>query len=75
MELKALCTWLRANSSGVYRPANDAADAIERLADALVSRMDGEKDHEISEETGLPDNDCLKIAEVRAEAARLVYGA
>ena len=27
-----LCTWLRANSSGIYRPAADAADEIEYIA-------------------------------------------
>ena len=29
-----LCAWLRANSSGIYRPATDAADEIEQLAAA-----------------------------------------
>ena len=29
-----LCAWLRANSSGDYRPAADAADEIEQLAAA-----------------------------------------
>lgn len=29
-----LCAWLRANSSGIYRPAADAADEIEYLAKA-----------------------------------------
>ena len=29
-----LCAWLRANSSGVYRPAAEAADEIEHLAAA-----------------------------------------
>ena len=27
-----LCKWLRENSSGIYRPASDAADEIEHLA-------------------------------------------
>tara|TARA_R110002050_G_scaffold106937_1_gene217118 strand:- start:2276 stop:2473 length:198 start_codon:yes stop_codon:yes gene_type:complete len=31
MKRKDLCTWLRANSSGVYRPAAEAAAEIERL--------------------------------------------
>lgn len=30
-----LCAWLRANSSGIYWPAADAADEIERLEAAL----------------------------------------
>jgi len=29
-----LCAWLRANSSGIYRPAGEAADEIEMLAAA-----------------------------------------
>ena len=29
-----LCAWLRANSSGIYRPAAEAADEIEYLARA-----------------------------------------
>lgn len=29
-----LCAWLRANSSGIYRPAAEAADEIEHLAAA-----------------------------------------
>jgi alkylhydroperoxidase/carboxymuconolactone decarboxylase family protein YurZ len=29
-----LCAWLRANSSGDYRPAAEAADEIEHLAEA-----------------------------------------
>lgn len=31
LEQKELCEWLRNNSSGVYRPAAQAADEIERL--------------------------------------------
>ena len=31
MEDKDLCSWLRENSSGVYRPAEIAADRIEEL--------------------------------------------
>lgn len=74
MELSELCKWLRANSSGTYRPSAEAADAIERLAWALASRMDGEKDHEIQENTGLSAEDSRCIAEARAEASRLVFG-
>ena len=29
-----LCAWLRANSSGIYRPAAEAADEIEMLSAA-----------------------------------------
>lgn len=32
MELNELCILLRLNSSGIYRPAAEAADAIERMA-------------------------------------------
>jgi hypothetical protein len=35
MNRTELCAWLRANSSGIYRPAADAAAEIERLEDAL----------------------------------------
>jgi hypothetical protein len=31
MDPTELCMWLRANSSGIYRPAAEAADEIERL--------------------------------------------
>lgn len=30
-----LCVWLRSNSSGIYRPAAEAADEIELLASEL----------------------------------------
>lgn len=32
MSRSELCAWLRANSSGIYRPAANAADDIEALA-------------------------------------------
>ena len=32
MSRTELCAWLRANSSGAYRPAAEAADEIEHLA-------------------------------------------
>jgi hypothetical protein len=38
MTKQELCEWLRANSSGIYRPAAEAADTIERL-DALCREM------------------------------------
>lgn len=31
MDSKELCAWLRENSSGIYRPANEAATLIEIL--------------------------------------------
>lgn len=34
MSRTELCAWLRANSSGCYRPAADAADEIEMLSSA-----------------------------------------
>lgn len=34
MTLTELCGWLRANSSGIYRPAAEAAEEIEHLAAA-----------------------------------------
>ena len=70
--LLELCTWLRANSSGVYRPAAEAADVIEHLAHALTDIMDGMPDHDIAGETGLPPADCDRIARVRAEASALL---
>jgi hypothetical protein len=35
MNDKKLCEWLRANSSGTYRPSAEAATRIETLKDAL----------------------------------------
>lgn len=35
VETPELCAWLRENSSGIYRPAAEAADRIERLENAL----------------------------------------
>ncbi len=37
LEQKELCEWLRNNSSGIYRPAAEAADEIERLQKAWDS--------------------------------------
>ena len=37
MNSNELCHWLRANSSGVYRPAAEAANEIERLTAALAT--------------------------------------
>ena len=37
MTTQELCAWLREHSSGVYRPAADAADLIERLLSAPAS--------------------------------------
>ena len=34
-----LCQWLRDNSSGIYRPAADAADDIEHLAQAAAGNF------------------------------------
>jgi hypothetical protein len=34
-----LCAWLRANSSGDYRPAAEAADEIEHLAESAASHF------------------------------------
>ena len=45
-----------------------------RFARALVDVMDGMKDHEIQEETGLPQEDCDRIAEARKDALALVHG-
>lgn len=46
-----------------------------RFAAALLDYMDGDKDHDIQANTGLPDEDCKRIAVVRKEAYDLVYGA
>ncbi len=35
MEINELIQWLRDNSSGVYRPAAEAADRLERMSAAL----------------------------------------
>ena len=39
MSRTELCAWLRANSSGIYRPAADAADDIEQLAEAAAGHF------------------------------------
>jgi len=36
MKRPELCLWLRANSSGIYRPAAEAANEIERLEKAAT---------------------------------------
>jgi hypothetical protein len=36
MKTKELKQWLRDNSSGVYRPASEAADYIEELENVIV---------------------------------------
>lgn len=43
-----------------------------RMADALVSFMDGTPDHHIQDETGLPEVECEKIAEARKDAKTLL---
>ena len=35
MKIKELAQWLRDNSSGVYRPAREAADRLERMERVL----------------------------------------
>lgn len=72
MNLTELCKWLRSNSSGVYRPAAEAANQIERLAEALTDIMDGMDDHEIPAQTGLCKEDCERISKARAEARKLI---
>ena len=46
-----------------------------RFATALVDVMDGVQDHHIGDETGLPQDDCARIAKARADARTLVYNA
>jgi len=72
MTLNELCAWLRANSSGVYRPAADAASQIEMLAEALTDIMAGMKDHDIAAETGFYEKDCARIAFAREQARQLM---
>jgi len=74
MELKDLCLWLRANSSGVYRPCNDAADTIERLSWALAMFLDGIQAHDFQGYTGLSEIDCQKISDIRDEATKITFG-
>lgn len=49
-------------------------DAALTYARALVNVMSTMKDHEIKEETGLPDDVCDEIANARAEAEILLAG-
>ena len=72
MTLNDLCAWLRANSSGVYRPAAEAASQIEMLAVALTDIMGDMKDHEIAAETGFCEKDCARIAFARERARQLM---
>jgi len=44
-----------------------------RFATALVDVMDGKKDHDIQADTGLPQEDCDRIAKARADAQTLVH--
>lgn len=46
--------------------------AYYRLAWALATIMDGMKEHEIHEETGLPDIWCKLLHKIRNEALELV---
>lgn len=46
-----------------------------RFATALIDVMDGMKDHDIQAETGLPQEDCDRIAKARANARELVHNA
>ena len=46
-----------------------------RFARALVAVMDGTQDHDIQADTGLPDEDCDKIAEARRDAVSLLKAA
>ena len=46
-----------------------------RFATALDDVMDGMQDHDIQAETGLPDDDCERIAKARADARTLVHNA
>ena len=43
-----------------------------RFAMALVDVMDGTKDHDIQADTGLPKDDCDRIAKARKDAKTLV---
>ena len=40
MNSRDLCKWLRDNSSGIYRPASEAADKIERQQELLELAWD-----------------------------------
>lgn len=45
-----LCQWLRDNSSGIYRPAAEAATELERLtAELAAARVDAERFHWLRE--------------------------
>lgn len=45
-----------------------------KFAKALTDFMDGTKDHHIGDETGLPEEDCQRIAAARKEAYELLQG-
>jgi len=46
-----------------------------RYAQALVDVMDGTKDYEIQADTGLPDEDCKRIADARRDAKAMLSAA
>ena len=64
MTNEELKKWLRDNSSGVYRPASDAADLIERLESDLLAQTD--VNHVFKE---WRRTDELRLADVRKVAA------
>lgn len=53
-----LCEWLRANSSGIYRPARDAADLLESQAQE-IKRLQEDLDAAVAAER----ERCARIAE------------
>lgn len=50
----------------------DKSSDIYRLAWALCNIMDGMKGHDIAGETGLPEEECKRIDEIRKEALAIV---
>jgi hypothetical protein len=66
-----LCAWLRANSSGDYRPAAEAADEIEHLAEAKDSHFaqamaNGAKAREYRDEADALRKDAERYRKLRA---------
>ncbi len=71
-----LCAWLRAKSSGDYRPAAEAADEIEHLAEAKDSHFaqamaNGEKAREYRDEAAALRKDAERYRKLRDKGAAL----
>jgi hypothetical protein len=66
-----LCAWLRANSSGIYRPAAEAADTIERLTAELAAARETARRLMEAERAIAAERDAARDDGMRAAASIL----